>query len=134
MVDTLVVMRVDARVAWLADVKARGMVSSLVVERVVHSVDWKGFWRVDLFFIAYQEGGLHVVHEDCRDTSRKIVNEREQDEGQLRKLGQYKPLNSRKGYTKKEVDEVTNAGCRHQEKSGCLKIEKKGRIGQKRTV
>ena len=50
MVDALVVMRVYARVAWLADVRAHEMVSSLVVERVVHSVDWKGFSRVDLFF------------------------------------------------------------------------------------
>ena len=63
MVDTLVVMRVDARVAWLADVKARGMVSSLVVERVVHSVDWKGFWRVDLFLIDISRARVNVEFE-----------------------------------------------------------------------
>ena len=70
MVDALVAMRVDARVAWLADVKARGMVSSLVVERVVHSVDWKGFWRVDLFFFKFMNT-VEVHHETVSDKRDK---------------------------------------------------------------
>ena len=43
MVDALVVMWADAKVAWLAGVKARGMDDALVVERVAYSVDWKEF-------------------------------------------------------------------------------------------